>query len=43
MAHWKQTRWDTYTLIANGHNKTFDDYDALFRYCRKFGIDATQV
>lgn len=42
IGHWKQTRWNEYRLIAAGHNKTFVDYDAMYRYCRKHGIDATQ-
>lgn len=43
MSHWKQTNWDIFTLISPGHNKQFRDYDALLRYCRKHGINATQV
>lgn len=43
MSHWKQVGWDCYRLISPRHNKDFADYDALYRYCRKFGINATQV
>lgn len=43
MSHWRQLNWDQYRLVHNGVAKDFSGYDPLFRYCRKHGIDATQV
>lgn len=42
MAHWKQIRWNLYRLRAPGHNKDFVDYDKLYHYCKRHGLNPTQ-
>ena len=42
--HWKQTRWNEYTLTGPaGEVERFPSYAALFAYCAKRNIDATQA
>ena len=42
--HWKQTRWNEYTLTGpNGEVKKFKSYADLYRHCAERKIDAQQV
>lgn len=47
---WKQTHWDNYRLLmpkpsplTGRRYRDFRTYEELFNYCKRHGIDATQV
>ena len=40
MFYWKQIGWNRFQLLGPGVSQDFVDYDKLYRYCLRHGINA---